>query len=117
MKTINDFISEGIFDAGLSKKDFNPIEMARALQNTEYNEKDGSKDCLGQPLKKGDLILVVEDNRLFVGVYIEKRGDNVVYGSSKMFHIIDKYKLDEAVAICGTSCYKVIKIDPKIIKM
>ena len=116
MKTINDFISEGIFDAGLSKKDLNPIEMARALQNTEYNENDGSKDCIGQPLKEGDLILVIEDNRLFIGVYIGKRGSRVVYGSSRMFRVIDKYKFDETMAKCEISCYKVIKIDPKIIK-
>ena len=69
---------ESLFDKNLVNKDIPPFEIAKIYKDYQYNESDGGKDCLGQPLKEGDLILVCEDpyghTRMNLAVYIKQKG-------------------------------------------
>ena len=84
MKHLNELINEGMENAifeGIFNIDKNltPFEIAEALKDYQYNTTDGGKDCFGQPLKEGDLILVANKEnigkvQMTLGVYVSKKG-------------------------------------------
>ena len=110
---------ESLFDKNLVNKDIPPFEIAKIYKDYQYNESDGGKDCLGQPLKEGDLILVTEDAighyRMCIGVYVQKKGRMVEYWVSDM-------GLEDTVAksldhLTRCYCNKVVKINKDSVKL
>ena len=51
-------LTESLFDKDLATKNFSPEEIAVFYKGYKYNRDDGRKDCLGNPLKEGDVVLV-----------------------------------------------------------
>ena len=102
---------ESLFDKDLVTKNFSPEEIADFYKGYKYNEKTGKKDCLGNPLKEGDVVLVCEDpfghKSMWIGVY---------KGSNGVLCNILAPAVDRLVHVEIVRCRSVVKIDPKIIK-
>ena len=113
MKNINEYINESYKDSDLQ----DVFDLVLKYHNSTYNSTDGSKDVLGQPLKRGDIILVsgvAYVNRLCPGVYIGPKGSQVEY------ILANEYDENEhqinSQWVCRTKCCNVFKIDEKLLK-
>lgn len=71
-------LTESLFDKDLATKNFSPEEIAVFYKGYKYNRDDGRKDCLGNPLKEGDVVLVNEDpyghSYFNIGIYNGYKG-------------------------------------------
>lgn len=114
MRTINEIINEGIFD-----------DIACSLAGHKYNRTYPTKDCLGQPLKAGDLVIAYFQFKtagVYLATYIEKQNKNQMlvcrvpeYSDWQPTHSDAKEYIEENY-IDVVYCQHVIKIDPKLIK-
>ena len=115
MKSITEYVNESHKDSDL--QDIFDLVLKYTPAAAEYNASDGSKDVLGQSLKRGDIILVcgvAYVNRLCPGVYIGPKGSQVEY------ILVDGYDPDNfrinQTSVCRTKCCNVFKIDEKLLK-
>jgi len=103
-------LTESLFDKDLASKNLSPEEIAKFYKGYKYNTDNGRKDCLGNSLKEGDVVLVTEDpyghSKLCIGVYNGYKG--------RLCDIlIPAYDLTYSKKII---CSNIIKIDPPEIK-
>lgn len=72
-------LTESLFDKDLTIKNLSPAEIANLYKGYKLNKTDGTKDCFGTLLKKGDLVLVYRNASgmsigVYNGLYKENRG-------------------------------------------
>ena len=115
MKNLTEYVNESHKDSEL--QDIFDLVLKYTPSAAEYNANDGSKDVLGQPLKRGDIILVsgvAYVNRLCPGVYIGPKGLQVEY------ILVDGYDPNDFrinhLSVGRTKCSNVFKIDEKLLK-
>ncbi len=120
MKTIGEYINESIFD---TNKVLEPFEKAVALKDYEYNTTDGGKDCIGQPLQEGDLVIVFNDipktdgiYPLQIAVYLSKKGSMCEYCLSHK-GLTSTAKEVAPYSRCRAKCSKVFKINQNILNI
>ena len=101
---------ESLFDKDLTSKNLNPEEIAEFYKNYKYNRDNGKKDCLGKPLKMGDIVLFNEDpyghSKMYIGIYNGAKGNLCEI-------LLPAYDLTHHKKV---GCWRVVKIDPPVIK-
>lgn len=109
MKDIKEYIDESIFNVN---PNLSEEELLKFLAQTSMNrnETDGTKDAFGNPLKKGDIIVVCcpgdKNGNMLLAMYEESKGKFITY------KYIGDPRYRQTFDVPGTqrvACWKVIK--------
>ena len=109
MKDIREYINEGIFDIN---PNLSEAEVLKLLAKTSMNrnESDGTKDAFGNPLKKGDIVIIPcpgdKNGNMLLAIYEEGKGKFITckYTGDPRYRESWENPREERVA-----CWKVIK--------
>ena len=109
MKGISEYINEGVFNINPNLPEDEVLKLLSEI-SMNRNESDGAKDAFGNPLKKGDVVIIPcpgdKNGNMLLAIYEEGRGKFITckYTGDPRYKNASEIPCTERIA-----CWKVVK--------